>query len=103
MAKRKIEAIIKGVAANDVNPTGGGHPIYYTPSAISIDPGTTGINLNDVSMFSEQDILIKGIDSPDTGPLSFTALYGTGGGKLLKISGNNAEELCDWNSMDTQL
>jgi hypothetical protein len=102
-AKRKIEAIIKGVTVNNVG-EGLGHPIYYTPSAVSIevdetDPRRTqGITLDDISMFSEKDILIQGIATPE----EFVNEYGTGDDHILKRDGNDAEELGNWNSMDTR-
>ena len=104
VAKRKIEAIIKGVAANSVGVGGGGHPIYYTPSAVSIEVDETdparvkGITLDDISMFSEKDILIESIATPE----EFVSELGTGGDQQLKRNGNNAEELGTWNSMDAR-
>ncbi len=104
VAKRKIEAIIKGVSVNNIGTGDAGHPIYYTPSAVTIEVDETdparvrGITLNDISMFSEKDILIEAIDTPG----EFVDEYGTGGDKTLKISGNDAEELGNWNSMDTR-
>jgi hypothetical protein len=100
-AKRKIEAIIKGITADNVG-EGLGHPIYYTPSAVTIEVDETdparveGFTLDDISMFSEQDILIEGIATPD----EFVNEYGQGDDKSIKISGGNAEELGNWNSMD---
>ncbi len=88
-AKRKIEAIFKGV---EVAAGGGesiGHPLYYTPSDIRIE---ATVSLNGISMFSEKDILIQGV----TNPLSFVTEYESPGGTL-SIPGAD-DELCDWNS-----
>jgi len=56
-AKRKIEAVFKGVEAPA--PTGGdglGHPLYYTPSDIKIE---TQVFMNSMSLFTEQDIILE--------------------------------------------
>ena len=104
VSKRKIEAIIKGLPPLNSVGTGGGHPIYYTPSAVSIEVDETdpsrvlALTLNDISIFSEQDILIETIGDPD----EFVLEYGTGGDKTIKINGQDAEELGDWNSMNSQ-
>jgi hypothetical protein len=98
-AKRKIEAIIKGVTANNVG-EGSGHPIYYTPSAITVetDPALGGITLDDISMFSEQDILLEG----PTTPAQFITDYNDPNAGTIKIDGRNPEELGNWNSMDAR-
>jgi hypothetical protein len=93
VAKRKIETIFKGV---EVAAGGGesiGHPIYYTPSDIRIE---AGVNLNGISFFSKQDILIEDV----TDPLSFVDEYETPGGTLSYA--NTDDELCDWDT-DTPL
>ena len=49
---------------------GGGLPIYYTPSAITIEVNETdpanvlGITLDAISIFTEKDILIQSIATP---------------------------------------
>jgi Tfp pilus assembly protein PilX len=98
-ARRKIEAILKGVNPNNVG-EGSGHPIYYTPSAITIetDPALGGITLDDISMFSEQDILLEGPTTPD----QFIADYNDPNAGTIKIDGGNPEELGNWNSMDAR-
>src|SRR5829696_4513352 len=65
-AKRKIEAIFKGITASGGG-SGLGHPIYYTKSSISIeaDPELGGITLDQISMFSEKDIVIEGLQTPE--------------------------------------
>jgi hypothetical protein len=88
-AVRKIEAIFKGV---EVDAGGGesiGHPLYYTPSDIRIE---AQVQLNGISMFSEQDILIQGV----TDPLSFVHEYESPG-NTLSIP-NSDDELCNWKS-----
>jgi hypothetical protein len=96
VAKRKIEARIKGVTANNVG-AGLGHPIYYTKSAVSIEVDETDplIILNDISTFSEKDILIESISSPE----EFVEEYGKGIGKTLKINGSDPDALKTWNSL----
>src|SRR5215204_5745009 len=65
-AKRKIEAIFKGITASGGG-SGLGHPIYYTKSSVSIEAtsdGLDGITLEAISMFSERDILIQDLTTP---------------------------------------
>ena len=57
--KRKIEAIFKGTGGGGTG-TGIGLPSYYTPSAIRVEDPLT---LNGQSLFSQSDILIKGLSS----------------------------------------
>jgi len=71
-ARRKIEAIFKGV----ITFGGGdqlGHPLYYTPSDIKIEATTTQpVWLREISMYSAGDIIIQGPYNP-TNPSSVTA------------------------------
>ena len=89
-AKRKIEAIFKGVAVG----SGGnivGHPLYFTPGSISIDG--PNVNLNSISMFAGGDILIEG----DTTVSSFLDDYeSASNGETLRGFNGKADELCDW-------
>jgi hypothetical protein len=97
-AKRKIEAIFKGIT--NVGGGGGlGHPIYYTKSSISIeaDPELGGITLDQISMFTEKDVIIEGLQTP----AAFTADYGDPNSGVLKLAGG-ADELGDWNSENTK-
>jgi hypothetical protein len=62
-AKRKIEAIFKGVPPNAQLTDLLGHPLYYTPSSIKIEATTTTqdqVDLKDISLFSGKDILVQG-------------------------------------------
>jgi hypothetical protein len=103
-AKRRIEAIFRGV-----DPGGGGgdggYPIIYTHSSIEIKapPSPTAsckpVKLQEVSMFSEQNILIE--QHPNCTPAAtqtktpFQEDYDTNGGVFDK--GSN-DVLCHWNS-----
>jgi hypothetical protein len=98
-AKRRIEARFEGVI---VDPGGGGdglgHPVYYTPSDIKITNNDTISNnavfLNQVSLFTKQNILIQG----DTSQAQFIDDYSNDGNAgAFRVSGG-ADELCDWNS-----
>jgi hypothetical protein len=59
-ATRKIEAILKGVGGS-FGGEGIGHPLYYTPSNITIegDPANE-MTLSGISMFTQGDIIIEG-------------------------------------------
>jgi hypothetical protein len=66
-AKRKIEAKFKGVGVSGGG-DGIGHPVYYTKSTIKLDARTASntwnpVKVNGVSLFSEKDILIEGLQS----------------------------------------
>ena len=96
-AKRKIEAIFKGVEVAAGGGGGIGHPLYYTPSDVRIErtrPDNTvaSVQLNAISIFSEGDILIEGV----TDPLSFVTEYESPGNTLSIPNADDA--LCDWNS-----
>ena len=88
-SKRKIEAIFKGVVASGGGGGSIGHPLYYTPSSISIHQQVT---LSGISMFSGQDILMEGL----TTPISLVNDWEDAGGAL-KIP-NPDDELKDWDS-----
>src|SRR5215208_1580530 len=97
-AKRKIEAIFKGITASGGG-SGLGHPIYYTQSSISIeaDPVLGGITLDQISMFSEKDIVIEGLQTPE----AFTADYSDPNSGVIKVAGGS-DALGDWNSENTK-
>jgi hypothetical protein len=97
-AKRKIEAIFKGITASGGG-SGLGHPIYYTKSSISIeaDPALGGITLDQISMFSEKDVVIEGLQTP----AAFTADYSDPNSGVLKVAGGS-DALGDWNSQNTK-
>jgi hypothetical protein len=59
-SKRKIEAILQGVGGS-FGGEGIGHPIYYTPSDITIegDPENE-IQMQGISMFTKGDIIMEG-------------------------------------------
>jgi hypothetical protein len=61
VAKRKIEAILKGTGGS-FGGEGIGHPLYYTPSSITIegDPAEE-ITLSGMSMFTQGDIIFEGV------------------------------------------
>jgi hypothetical protein len=95
-AKRKIEAIFKGLSGG-FGGSGLGHPIYYTPSAIEIESnGTQGVTLDEISMFSEKDILFQDLTTPS----AFAADYNDPNTGLIKRAGGR-DELGDWNSQNT--
>ena len=62
-SKRKIEVILKGTGGS-FGGQGIGHPVFYTPSDITIegDPAED-IQLSGISLFSQQDIIIEGLQS----------------------------------------
>src|SRR5215203_2784852 len=97
-AKRKIEAIFKGITASGGG-TGLGHPIYYTQSSISIeaDPVLGGITLDQISMFSEKDVIIEGLQSPE----AFIEDYSDPNSGVIKVAGGS-DALGDWNSQNTK-
>jgi len=66
-AKRKIEAIFKGVAVGIGGGNILGHPLYYTPSNIKLESTSTKpVTLSALSLFTEGDILINGLSgAPD--------------------------------------
>jgi hypothetical protein len=88
-ARRKIEARFDGVVAGGGGGDTIGHPLYYTPSDIRIE---SQVQLNAISMFSEQDILIQGV----TDPRSFVLEYESPG-DTLSIPGTD-DALCNWKS-----
>ena len=97
-AKRRIEAIFNGIT--NVGGGGGlGHPIYYTPSSISIeaDPALGGITLDQISMFSEKDVVIEGLQTPE----AFAADYSDPNSGVIKVNGGS-DALGDWNSQNTK-
>src|SRR5215213_10255122 len=84
-AKRRIEAIFHGLEAG----AGGegenvGHPLYYTPSSISIDG--PDVQMNAISVFAGQDLLIEGVANTAnvaTNMASFQSEYEGSGGTFL--------------------
>ena len=98
-AKRKIEAIFEGVEAGSGSGETIGHPVYYTPSDIKITQDSVANNpvtLNQVSMFSRQNIMIP--DHPSyrvTTSAQFATDMSDASGSV-KTQGNDA--LCNWNS-----
>jgi hypothetical protein len=98
-AKRRIEAVFKGVQAGAGSGETIGHPVYYTPSNIKImqdsDPNNP-VTLNQVSLFSRQNILIPDHSSYHvTTKAQLTDDINDSAGSI-KTQGNDA--LCDWNS-----
>ena len=92
-AKRKIEAKLKGIGGG---PGSGGdvvNPGYYTPSDIMIE-GSVGIT--GLSLFSEQDIIIK--DLATKTPAGFRTDFKNTGG-IMKIDPTK-DPLKDWYSPD---
>jgi hypothetical protein len=89
-AKRKIEAIFKGIIS-----FGGagemGHPLYYTPSDIRIEATAAApVLLRDISLFSGGDILIQDLDRA-----GFITEMGDNNGGILRGTGKS-DTLQDW-------
>src|SRR5215211_4156159 len=63
-SKRKIEAILKG-NSDSLGGQGIGHPVFYTPSDITIEgnPADADITLSGISLFTKGDIVIEGLQS----------------------------------------
>jgi hypothetical protein len=99
VAKRRIEAIFKGVEAGAGSGETIGHPVYYTPSDIQImqdSDNNNPVSLIQVSLFTRQNILIP--DHPSyhvTTKDQLTTDIGDSKGSVT-TQGNDA--LCDWNS-----
>ena len=99
-AKRKIEAIFKGVEAGAGAGENIGHPVYYTPSNIKIMQDSTAnnpVSLNQVSLFTRGDILIP--DHPSyhvRNRTEFVTDMTDSQGSVTRSGG--ADKLCDWNS-----
>jgi hypothetical protein len=100
-ARRKIQAIFKGIqGAASGGGDGLGHPLYYTPSDIKI---AKQVELNKMSLFSEQDILLEdnaydgGADGweDDRGVFRTDLRFRDQG--TTKMAGD-VDELCDWNT-----
>src|SRR5215211_2532325 len=102
---RRIEALFKGVEAAAGAGEDIGHPVYYTPSNIKIaqdEVANNPVQLNQVSLYSLQDILIPDRQaSPNpyriTTKTEFTADWNDGARGAIGRSGG-ADKLCDWNS-----
>jgi hypothetical protein len=106
-AKRKIEAIFKGVAVGGSSGSGIlGLPLYYTPSDVRIEKSIT---LKGISMFSQKNILIEGPYGPTDGTIASKRAYfsddiSTGGGNndangtFISGGGGGAtpDALCNW-------
>ena len=99
VAKRRIEAIFKGIQTGAGAGETIGHPVYYTPSNIKImqdSDDNNPVSLIQVSLFSRQSILIP--DHPTyrvTTKTQLTDDINDSSGSV-KTQGNDA--LCDWNS-----
>lgn len=91
-AKRRIEAVFKGVEVPAGGGDGLGHPLYYTPSDIKIEAPLT---LSGISMFSEGDILIQG---DTTRQLFISDMADRRNGTLRSPA--SPDELDDWYSPD---
>jgi hypothetical protein len=90
-AKRKIEAILKGVIS-----FGGagemGHPLYYTPSDIKIEATADNpVLFREISLFSGGDILIQGLTRSDF----ITEMGGANNAGILTTTGKS-DTLQDW-------
>lgn len=90
VAKRKIEAIFKGVGGAGTG-SGIGHPVYYTPSSIKILGPT--VTLKGISMFSTRDILMPDLSSYT----AFKDDYEGASGGVFHVP-NTKDDLGDWNS-----
>jgi hypothetical protein len=99
-AKRKIEAIFKGISSGCTGCGIVGHPLYFTPGSISIDGPE--VNLNSISMFAGGDIIIEEKDMNGDSVLDsadFVSDYeSAANGQTFKGFSGKDDELCDWNS-----
>jgi hypothetical protein len=91
-AKRKIEAKLTGIGGGGGGGTNVVNPTFYTPSDILIMGNFT---LTGISLFSEKDIIIKGL-SPKTRQ-GFQDDAGTNSGGVL-LGANTQDPLSDWYS-----
>jgi len=89
VAKRKIEAILKGVVT--FGGGAGGYPLYYTPSDIKIKATTTNqVLLRDISVFAGGDILLQGLNRA-----GFITEMGSDNTGILTSTGKS-DSLQDW-------
>ena len=102
-SKRRIEAIFKGVEAGAGGGETIGHPVYYTKTNIKITQDNVAnnpVSLNQVSLFTLQDILIP--DKPDSPPYrvrnaaEFVTDMTDSQGSIDRQGGS--DKMCDWNS-----
>jgi hypothetical protein len=116
-AKRKIEAKFKGVGVSGGG-DGIGHPVYYTKSTIKLDARTASntwnpVKVNGVSLFSEKDILIEGLQSSGDLRRDYEECKDNSDPvcknnanppfTLNSISIGIADELGNWDSQDTKV
>jgi hypothetical protein len=108
LARRKIEVILVGVGGA-LGGQGIGHPVYYTPSDITIEgnPAAGDIQVTGISMFTQQDIVIEGLAStclPSTptcepeGRAFKTEYENSGSTGIFSLSPVD-DELEDWNTL----
>lgn len=89
VAKRKIEAILKGVVA--FGGGAGGYPLYYTPRDIKIEATTANpVLLRDISVFAGGDILLQGLNRA-----GFITEMGSDNTGILTSTGKS-DSLQDW-------
>src|SRR5215212_4974748 len=103
VAKRRIEAIFKGIQTGAGAGETTGHPVYYTKTNIKITQDNIAnnpVSLNQVSLFTLQDILIP--DKPDSPPYrvrnaaEFVTDMTDSQGSIVRQGGG--DKMCDWNS-----
>ena len=108
-SNRKIEAIFKPIADGG----GGGNvvnPAYYTPSDIKLSADETGpVQLSGMSLFSGQNIIIKGITSathlvneyrpPAQSPIDILRIVNSGQKPLEDWNSENFEPSGKWNTI----
>jgi len=93
VAKRRIEAILKGVVA--FGGGAGGYPLYYTPSNIKIeaqDVSGMQVLLRDISVFSGGDIILQGLNTK----ASFITEMGGNNNSGILTSTGKSDSLQDW-------
>jgi Tfp pilus assembly protein PilX len=90
VAKRRVEAILKGVVA--FGGGAGGYPLYYTPSNIKIEATTANpVLLRDISVFAGGDILLPGLDRA-----GFKTEMGGNNNSGILTSTGKSDSLQDW-------
>jgi hypothetical protein len=93
-SKRKIEAKLNGTGGSSGSGTNVVNPAFYTPSDILIK-GT--FKLTGISLFSDRDIIIKGLS--DRSRQGFQNDASTNSGGVL-LGANTQDPLSDWYSPD---
>ncbi len=109
-SKRKIEAILKGVGGS-FGGEGIGHPLYFTPSDITIEGNPADeIQLQGISMFTKGDIVMEGFSQGLAGsgcskgdPVNapFKTDYDNTNCGIFHIP-NSKDQLGDWDSRKFQ-